>query len=162
MKCGVWKMKSVQSAECGKYIKEKDLKNIYVWIYERRKSSAPYHQFFISTENTVELYDRFSNENGMTNGLEGLLIYFKVHQPEFQPSPPLAKSRERDDVSLPRLSERRRRLKFGLALHTLPLIKNICLCISSQLSLQFACLCSDQIYCYKIPWLTYARSLGIW
>ena len=33
-------------------------------------------------------------------------------EPEFQPPPPLAKSRERD--SLPRLSERRRRLKFRL------------------------------------------------
>ena len=36
-------------------------------------------------------------------------------KPEFQPPPPLDKStRERDDVSLPRLNERRRRVKFRL------------------------------------------------
>ena len=75
MKCGLQKMRSVENEECGKCMKEKDLKNIYVWIYENGvKEFAPYHQFFISTENSVGLYDRFSNENGMMHCLEGLLI----------------------------------------------------------------------------------------
>ena len=44
----------------------------------------------------------------------GVLRYKLLNQTEFQPSPPLVQSRERDVVCLPRLDERKRRLKFRL------------------------------------------------
>ena len=69
-------MQSVENAECGKYIKEKDIKNICAWIYENGvKEFAPITSSLYLQKTLWGLYDRFSNENAMMHGLEGLLIY---------------------------------------------------------------------------------------